>query len=62
LRQDAEAAGISPRYVIYDSGDQLSLARQTIRSLNLDDKLFRPRAMLRQISYAKNELVTPAEM
>ena len=62
LRQDAEAAGISPQYVIYDSGDQLSLARQTIRGLNLDDKLFRPRAMLRHISYAKNELVTPAEM
>ena len=62
LRQDAEAAGISPQYVIYDSGDQLSLARQTIRSLNLDDKLFRPRAMLRHISYAKNELLTPAEM
>lgn len=62
LRQEADAAGISPQYVIYDSGDQLSLARQTIRSLNLDDKLFRPRAMLRHISYAKNELVTPAEM
>jgi DNA helicase-2/ATP-dependent DNA helicase PcrA len=62
LRQEAEAAGISPQYVIYDSGDQLSLARQTIRSLNLDDKLFRPQAMLRHISYAKNELVTPAEM
>jgi DNA helicase-2/ATP-dependent DNA helicase PcrA len=62
LRQEAEAAGISPQYVIYDSGDQLSLARQTIRSLNLDDKLFRPQAMLRAISYAKNELVTPQEM
>ena len=62
LRQEAEAAGISPQYVIYDSGDQLSLARQAIRSLNLDDKRFRPRAMLRHISYAKNELVLPAEM
>jgi DNA helicase-2/ATP-dependent DNA helicase PcrA len=62
LRQEAEAAGISPQYVIYDSGDQLSLARQAIRALNLDDKLFRPQAMLRIISQAKNELVTPAEM
>jgi len=62
LRQEAEAAGISPQYVIYDSGDQRSLARQAIRSLNLDDKRFRPRAMLRHISYAKNELVLPAEM
>jgi DNA helicase-2/ATP-dependent DNA helicase PcrA len=62
LRQEAEAVGISPQYVIYDSGDQLSLARQVIRSLNLDDKLFRPQAMLRYISHAKNELVTPEEM
>jgi DNA helicase-2/ATP-dependent DNA helicase PcrA len=62
LRQEAEAAGISPRYVIYDSGDQLSLARQAIRQLNLDDKIFRPRPMLRLISHAKNELMLPSEV
>jgi DNA helicase-2/ATP-dependent DNA helicase PcrA len=62
LRREAETAGISPQYVIYDSGDQLSLARQAVRDLNLDDKLHRPRAMLRRISNAKNELVTPSEM
>jgi DNA helicase-2/ATP-dependent DNA helicase PcrA len=62
LRQEAEAAGISPHYVIYDSGDQLSLVRRVIRDLDLDDKLFRPRAMLRRISHAKNELLGPAEM
>jgi DNA helicase-2/ATP-dependent DNA helicase PcrA len=62
LRREAEAAGISPQYVIYDSGDQLSLARQVIRDLNLDDKLYRPQAMLHRISQAKNELIRPAEM
>jgi len=62
LRQEAEAAGISPRYVIYDTGDQLSLARQVLRALNLDEKLFRPQTMLRYISQAKNELITPEEM
>jgi DNA helicase-2/ATP-dependent DNA helicase PcrA len=62
LRQEAAAIGISPNYVIYDTADQLSLARQAVRALDLDDKLFRPRAMLRAISNAKNELVTPAEM
>jgi DNA helicase-2/ATP-dependent DNA helicase PcrA len=62
LRREAEAAGISPQYVIYDSGDQLSLVRQAIRDLNLDDKLYRPRAVQRRISQAKNELVTPPEM
>ncbi|HSJ54164.1 MAG TPA: UvrD-helicase domain-containing protein, partial [Anaerolineae bacterium] len=62
LRREAEAAGISPHYVIYDSGDQVGLARQAIRDLNLDDKLYRPQAMLHRISQAKNELITPAEM
>ncbi len=62
LRREAEMAGISPQYVIYDSGDQVSLARQAIRELNLDDKIFRPRAMLRYVSHAKNELITAAEM
>ncbi len=62
LRQEAEGIGISSQYVIYDSGEQLSLARQAIRDLNLDDKLFRPQAMLRYISHAKNELIMPGEM
>ncbi len=59
LRREAETAGISPQYVIYDSGDQVSLARQAIRDLNLDEKLYRPRAMLHRISAAKNELIPP---
>ena len=59
LRREAETAGISPQYVIYDSGDQVSLARKAIRDLNLDEKLYRPRAMLHRISAAKNELILP---
>ncbi|MGD8599410.1 MAG: UvrD-helicase domain-containing protein, partial [Anaerolineae bacterium] len=62
LRREAEAAGISPQYVIYDTSDQLSLARKAIKDLELDDKRYRPRAMLRGISAAKNELVMPEEM
>ncbi|NLF14793.1 MAG: UvrD-helicase domain-containing protein [Anaerolineaceae bacterium] len=62
LRREAKAAGVSPHYVIYDSGDQLSLARQAIRDLDLDDKLYRPTAMLHRISQAKNELLTPADL
>jgi DNA helicase-2/ATP-dependent DNA helicase PcrA len=62
LRREAEAAAISPQYVIYDTGDQVSLARQAIRDLNLDDKLYRPRAMLHRISSAKNELISPGEL
>jgi DNA helicase II / ATP-dependent DNA helicase PcrA len=62
LRREAEEAGISPQYAIYDSSDQLGLVRRAIHDLNLDEKLYRPSAMLRRISQAKNELITPAEM
>lgn len=62
LRREAEAAGISPQYVIYDGADQLNLVRQALHDLNLDDKLYRPQAMLGRISHAKNELLTPQEM
>ncbi|MBN1659691.1 MAG: UvrD-helicase domain-containing protein [Anaerolineae bacterium] len=62
LRREAETAGISPRYVIYDTADQLGLARQVIRDLNLDDKLYRPNSMLGFVSRLKNELVTPADL
>ncbi len=62
LRREAEAAGISPQYVIYDSADSTALVRQALRDLNLDEKLYRPQAMLSRISQAKNELLTPQEM
>ncbi len=62
LRREAEAAHISPQYVIYDSGDQQSLVRRAIRDLDLDDKRYRPRSILSRISRAKNELLTPADL
>jgi DNA helicase-2/ATP-dependent DNA helicase PcrA len=59
LRQEAAAAGISPNYVIYDDGEQLSAIRQALRDLKLDDKMYRPEAMRSAISRAKNELIRP---
>jgi DNA helicase-2/ATP-dependent DNA helicase PcrA len=62
LRMEAEAAGISGQYVIYDRADQLGLARQAISDLGLDVKQYRPQGMLHHISHSKNELITPEEM
>jgi ATP-dependent DNA helicase UvrD/PcrA len=62
LRREAEAAGISPQYVIYDTGDQLGLVRQALRALNLDEKLYTPQSMLNRISAAKNELLLPGDI
>jgi DNA helicase-2/ATP-dependent DNA helicase PcrA len=59
LRREHEAAGIDRDFVIFDDSDQLAVARQSIGELNLDDKQYRPRAMLNAISKAKNELIYP---
>ena len=57
LRREATAAGISSEYVIFDADDQRRLVQQAIRDLDLDDKRYRPQAVLGAISRAKNELV-----
>jgi DNA helicase-2/ATP-dependent DNA helicase PcrA len=61
LRREAEAVGLPSNFVIYDEGDQLALARQALKDLNLDEKLYRPQAMLGAISKAKSELLLPDE-
>ena len=59
LRREAEAAGISRDYAIFDSDDQLRLVKQALQDLGLDDKRYRPRAVHSAISRAKNELIPP---
>ncbi|WP_042141977.1 DNA helicase PcrA [Paucisalibacillus sp. EB02] len=61
LRRDIDRIGYSRNFTILDSGDQLSVIKQVIKELNIDNKQFEPRAMQNQISSAKNELVTAEE-
>lgn len=62
LRERGNLIGIHKNFVIYDDGDQLSLIREALHELNLDDKQFAPRAILSQISKAKETMTTPAEI
>jgi len=57
LRIEAEHLDVSSDFVIYDRSDQLALVRQALKDLNLDDKTYRPQAILGTISRAKNELI-----
>lgn len=59
LRIEAERIGLNPRYVIFDSDDQLQVVKQALSDLNYDDKRHRPRPIHNVISRAKNELITP---
>lgn len=61
LRRHIESLGYTTNFTIYDSDDQKTLMRQVLKTLELDSKLYKDRAMLGIISTAKNELVTAAE-
>ncbi len=59
LRREAPAIGLSRDFVIYDSSDQLSVVKQAMKELNIDDALVQPRAALSRISHAKNLMEGP---
>jgi DNA helicase-2/ATP-dependent DNA helicase PcrA len=59
LRMEGRHIGIDPNFTIYDDGDQLSLIREILKQKNLDEKAIAPRAVLTQISHAKEKLQTP---
>jgi DNA helicase-2/ATP-dependent DNA helicase PcrA len=59
LRREAPAIGLSRDFVIYDSSDQLTVVKQALRDLNIDDSLVQPRAALSRISHAKNRMESP---
>ncbi|MFN8473477.1 MAG: UvrD-helicase domain-containing protein [Anaerolineae bacterium] len=59
LRIDGQYVGLERAFVIYDSDDQTALVKQAIIDLNLNDKLYRPGAMLGAISTLKNDLIEP---
>ncbi len=56
LRREAPAIGLTRDFVIYDSSDQLSMMKQVLRDLQIDDGILQPRAALSRISHAKNTM------
>src|SRR3954462_11300777 len=59
LRREAPAIGLSRDFVIYDSSDQLTVVKQAMKALHIDDSLVQPRAALSRISHAKNRMEGP---
>jgi DNA helicase-2/ATP-dependent DNA helicase PcrA len=59
LRREAPQIGLSRDFVIYDSADQLSVMKQALRELGVDDSTMQPRAALSRISHAKNRMEGP---
>ncbi len=46
-------------YTIYDGADSKSLVKMIIKDMNLDEKLYKPVAVLSSISMAKNAIISP---
>lgn len=59
LRIDGKSIGLDPTFVIYDDSDQMQLIRDIFKRRNIDDKAIQPRAVLAEISSAKEKLWTP---
>ncbi|MBI1910573.1 MAG: UvrD-helicase domain-containing protein [Deltaproteobacteria bacterium] len=55
LRKESKAAGIKTDLIVYGDDDQLSLVKQVMAELKLNEKSFAPRAILSKINQAKNE-------
>lgn len=61
LRIDAEHAGLSRSFVIFDGSDQLGAVKQAMREMKIPEKEYSSRSVLSLISGAKNEMISPKE-
>lgn len=61
LRRDIEKLGYERAFSIYDDDDQMSVIKELLKKLNIDDKLLPPRQVKSRISDAKNRLLRPDE-
>jgi len=61
LHHEADKLGYDASYSIYQPGDAQSLIKTILREKGLDDKVYKPAAVLGRISEAKNALVLPED-
>ncbi|MBL7923567.1 MAG: UvrD-helicase domain-containing protein [Bacteroidia bacterium] len=56
LRMEADKINYPTNFTIYDTDDSKGLIRDILKEQNLDDKIYKPSAVLNRISSAKNNL------
>ncbi len=61
LRIHGHHIGLDPRFVIFDSDDQLRLIKEIAKELDLSSDRYPPARLLGRISDAKNNLQTPEQ-
>jgi DNA helicase-2/ATP-dependent DNA helicase PcrA len=62
LRARAGEAGLKPGFVIYDEEDRLSVVKNAMRELDVDERALTPAAAVHRISHCKNHMLMPQEV
>jgi DNA helicase-2/ATP-dependent DNA helicase PcrA len=62
LRAHAPQAGLPASFIIYDEDDRLTLVKELIRELGLDERVLSPAVAVQRLSHAKNQMRSPAEV
>ncbi len=61
LRQDGGTLGYSSHFTIYDTDDSRRLMKECMKSLNIEERVMGCKAILGEISRAKDNLLSPEE-
>ncbi|SHM87430.1 ATP-dependent helicase [Ruminococcus flavefaciens] len=62
LRSEIEALGYSRDFTIYDSDDSQRMIKNVMAELDVSEKQLAPKAVLSEISFAKDKMISPADM
>ena len=61
LREHAPRIGLPHAFVIYDEDDRLTLVREAMRELDMDERELTPASAVHRISHAKNQMLSVEE-
>ena len=61
LRERARFVGLQPSFVIYDEEDRLSIVKEAMRQLDMDERQTTPASVVHRISHAKNHMLSVEE-
>lgn len=59
LRRDIDKIGYTRSFVIYDRPDQMTLIKDCIKELKINEKMYEPKTVINHISDAKDKLIDP---
>jgi DNA helicase-2/ATP-dependent DNA helicase PcrA len=62
LRSEIEALGYGRDFTIYDSDDSQRMIKNVMAELDVSEKQLAPKAVLSEISFAKDKMISPADM